>query len=214
MTRNSGNGGAQSFDTEDIRLIDAACAVFAERGFKATNTDDIARAAGVTRVTLYRRLGTRNEILRAMYAHEAQRLMMLVNSRYTPFKSLEWDPVRHVEDLLVGAVFDIRQSELLQRFLEVDRMGAMAVLAGQSDTVLDPITEIVAEFVRNTWNADVHTRPMDQEETEQLSREVGSVVGRFLHSLVVMADGPPVVDTEEQIRALARRVLVPMILQR
>ena len=214
MTRNSGNGGAPSFDTEDIRLIDAACAVFAERGFKATNTDDIARAAGVTRVTLYRRLGTRNEILRAMYAHEAQRLMMLVNSRYTPFKSLAWDPVRHVEDLVVGAVFDIRQSELLQRFLEVDRMGAMAILAGQSDTVLDPITEIVAEFVRNTWNADVHTRPMDQEETEQLSREVGSVVGRFLHSLVVMADGPPVVDTEEQIRGLARRVLVPMILQR
>jgi hypothetical protein len=29
-----------------------------------------------------------------------------------------------------------------------------------------------------------------------------------------MTDGPPAVDTEEQIRALARRVLVPMILQR
>jgi len=214
VIRDSGDGGAPTFDDEDVRLIEVACAVFAERGFKSTSTDDIARAAGVTRVTLYRRLGTRDEILRAMYSHEAQRLMMLVNSRYTPFSSLEWDPVRHVVDRLVGTVFDIRQSELLQRLIEVDRVEAMAILAGQSDSVLDGIAEMVAEFVRNTWNADVHTRPMEPDEVEQLSHEVGSVVGRFLHSLVVMPDGPPVMDTEEQIRALARRVLVPMILQR
>lgn len=90
----------------------------------------------------------------------------------------------------------------------------MAILAGQSDSVLDGIAEMVSEFVRNTWNADVHTRPMEPDEVEQLSHEVGSVVGRFLHSLVVMPDGPPIMETEEQIRALARRVLVPMILQR
>ena len=195
-------------------MIETASAVFAERGIKGTSTDDIARAAGVTRVTLYRRLGPRDDILRAIYAHEAQRLMMTVNARYTPFESLQWDPVRHIEDLLVGTVFDIRQNELLRRLIEVDKVEAMALLAGQSDTVLDAITEILAQFVRSTWNADVHTRPMDYEECEQLSREVAGVVGRFLHSLVVMTDGPPAVDTEEQIRALARRVLVPMILQR
>lgn len=195
-------------------MIETASAVFAERGIKGTSTDDIARAAGVTRVTLYRRLGPRDDILRAIYAHEAQRLMMTVNARYTPFESLQWDPVRHIEDLLVGTVFDIRQNELLRRLIEVDKVEAMALLAGQSDTVLDAITEILAQFVRSTWNTDVHTRQMDGEECEQLSREVASVVGRFLHSLVVMTDGPPAVDTEEQIRALARRVLVPMILQR
>jgi hypothetical protein len=55
---------------------------------------------------------------------------------------------------------------------------------------------------------------MGAEETESLSRAVGSVVGRFLHSIVVMPDGPPLVRSEEEIRALARQVLVPMILQR
>ena len=214
MIRNSGDGGAPSLDAEDVRLIEVAASIFAERGIKGTSTDDIARAAGVTRVTLYRRLGPRDEIHRAIYAHEAKRLMKTVNSRYTPFESLEWDPVRHVENLLVGTVFDIRQSELLRRLIEVDKVEAMAVLAGQSDTVLDGITEIVADFVRHTWAADVHTRSMEPEESETLSRDVGAVVGRFLHSLVVMPDGPPLVDSEEEIRALARRVLVPMILQR
>lgn len=214
MTRTSDRDGDRTPDAEDIRLIETASAVFSERGIKGASTDDIAKAAGVTRVTLYRRLGPRDEILRAIYAHEAQRLMRTVNARYTPFESLQWDPVRHIEDLLVGTVFDIRRHELLRRLIEVDKVEAMALLAGQSDTVLDPITEMVAQFVRNTWNADVHTRPMDDAECEQLSREVASVVGRFLHSLVVMPDGPPLVDTEEQIRGLARRVLVPMILQR
>jgi AcrR family transcriptional regulator len=214
VTRISGRGGAWAPDAEDIRLIEAAASVFAERGIKGTSTDDIAKAAGVTRVTLYRRLGPRGQIIREIYAHEAQRLMMLVNWRYTPFESLDWDPVRHVEDLLVGTIFDIRESELLRRLVEVDRVEAMAVLAGESDSVLGGITEIVAEFIRNTWNADVHTRPMDAEETESLSRAVAGVVGRFLHSIVVMPDGPPVVESEEEIRALARQVLVPMILQR
>ncbi|MGF0225519.1 helix-turn-helix domain-containing protein [Dietzia natronolimnaea] len=81
MARNSGRGGAQPPDAEDIRLIEAAASVFAERGIKGASTDDIARAAGVTRVTLYRRLGPREQILRALYAHEAQRLMMSVNAR-------------------------------------------------------------------------------------------------------------------------------------
>lgn len=139
---------------------------------------------------------------------------MSVNARFTPFESLEWDPVQHVEDLLVGTVFDIRESELVRRLIEVDKTETMAVLAGASDTVLGAITEIVAEFVRNTWNADVHARPMSAEQSDTLSREVGSVVGRFLHSLVVMPDGPPLVDSEDEIRGLARRVLVPMILQR
>ncbi|MCT1710532.1 TetR/AcrR family transcriptional regulator [Dietzia cinnamea] len=218
MNRDSGRGGARTPeaepDAEDVRLIETASAVFAERGIKGTSTDDIARAAGVTRVTLYRRLGPRDDILRAIYAHEAQRLMMTVNARYTPFESLEWDPVRHVEDLLVGTVFDIRQNELLRRMIESDKVEAMAMLAGQSDSVLETIIEMLAQFVRSTWNADVHTRHMEPDEAEQLSLEVASVVGRFLHSLVVMPDGPPVVDSEEQIRALARRVLVPMILQR
>jgi AcrR family transcriptional regulator len=188
--------------------------VFASRGIKGTSTDDIAKEAGVTRVTLYRRLGTRDQILRAMYAHETQRLMMSLNDRFTPFDALDWDPVRHVEDLLVGTVFDIRGSELVGRLVDLDRVEAMTMFATQSDSVLGAITELVAEYVRNTWDADVHTRPMEADEKESLSREIAAVVGRFLHSLVVMPDGPPAMWSEESIRAFARRTLVPMILQR
>lgn len=201
-------------DAEDVRLIETARSVYAARGFNGTSTDDIAKAAGVTRVTLYRRLGTREQILRAVYAYEAERLMLSVNDRFTPFESLEWNPVRHIEDLLVGTVYDIRDGDLLRRLVEVDRVDTMALLATESDSVLGGITEIVAEFIRNTWDADVHSRAMEEDEKQSLSRDIGSVVGRFLHSLVAMPIGPPTLESEDRIRALARRTLVPMILQR
>lgn len=211
---NGSRGNARPHDTEDVRLIEAASALLMAQGIKGTSTEDIAKSAGVTRVTLYRRLGPRAQILREVYAHEAQRLMKTVNARFTPFESLEWDPVRHVEDLLVGTVFDIRESDLLRRLVLVDRDEAVSTLASQSDSVLEEITEIVAEFVRNTWSADVHTRAMDDDEVAALSHDIGAVVGRYLHSICVMPDGPPVLESEYDIRSLARRVLVPMILQR
>gem|GEM_PF-2632655 len=214
MTSSTGGEAPRTLDAEDIRLIEAARDVYIERGFKGTSTDDIARAAGVTRVTLYRRLGTREDIIRATYSYEAERLMMSVNARFTGFESLEWNPVRHIEDLLVGAIFDVRESEFLRRLFTLDRLDTMTMLTTQSEAVLFAITEVIADFVRNTWDNDVHSRSMAEDEKQSLSREIGSVVGRFLHSLVSMSDGPPVLDDEEQIRAFARRTLVPMILKR
>src|SRR5699024_10826623 len=179
---NGSRGDARPHDTEDVRLIEAASALLMAQGIKGTSTEDIAKSAGVTRVTLYRRpgpraqilrevyaheaqrpmktvnarvtpfealagdpvrhgadplyrrLGPRAQILREVYAHEAQRLMKTVNARFTPFESLEWDPVRHVEDLLVGTVFDIRESDLLRRLVLVDRDEAVSTLASQSDS--------------------------------------------------------------------------------
>ena len=214
MTSNPASAIPRVLDAEDVRLIETARNVYAARGIKGTSTDDIARAAGVTRVTLYRRLGTREDIIRATYAFEAERLMMSVNNRFTSFESLEWNPVRHIEDLLVGTIYDVRDSELLRKLFSVDRDDTMSMLTTEAETVLFGITEVIADFIRNTWDADVHSRAMADDEKQFLSREIGSVVGRFLHSLVIMAEGPPVMSDEEQIRALARRTLVPMILQR
>src|SRR5699024_2237834 len=137
-----------------------------------------------------------------------------VNAGFTPFESLEWDPGRHVEDLLVGTVFDIRERDLLRRLVLVDRDEAVSTLASQSDSVREEITETVAEFVRNTWSADVHIRALGDDEVAALSLHLGAEAGRYLPSNWRMPGGPPVPESEYDIRSLARRVRVAMILQR
>jgi AcrR family transcriptional regulator len=45
------------------RIVEAAVALFAERGFDATTADDIAEAAECSRSTLFRYFGTKEDIL-------------------------------------------------------------------------------------------------------------------------------------------------------
>ncbi|MQY24778.1 TetR/AcrR family transcriptional regulator [Nocardia aurantia] len=54
------------------RILDAAAAVFAERGVAATQMADIAKAAGCSRATLYRYFDSRRAVQRA-FVHRAAR---------------------------------------------------------------------------------------------------------------------------------------------
>lgn len=47
-------------------LLDAGLALFVEKGFAATTIDDIASAAGTTRVTFYAYFPTKGELMRAL----------------------------------------------------------------------------------------------------------------------------------------------------
>jgi len=46
------------------QLMEAAASAFRSRGFDGTSMDDIAQAAGVTRLILYRNFGTKEELYR------------------------------------------------------------------------------------------------------------------------------------------------------
>lgn len=56
-----------SDDTRD-RILQAAAALIAERGYVATTTRAIATAAGVNEVTLFRRFGSKQGLVRALIA--------------------------------------------------------------------------------------------------------------------------------------------------
>ena len=51
------------------RLFDATVRVFAERGYEAATTQEVARQAGVNEVTLFRRYGCKAELIRAALTH-------------------------------------------------------------------------------------------------------------------------------------------------
>ncbi|MFI1917965.1 TetR/AcrR family transcriptional regulator [Nocardia sp. NPDC020380] len=62
--------GLPTADADQQRLLDAARAEFVERGFRRTSVGDIARRAGVSRPTVYRRLGDKDEIVRQVVVRE------------------------------------------------------------------------------------------------------------------------------------------------
>ncbi len=66
---NAGKPRTQSERTEATRgaLMDAARRLFTERGYDAVGTEEIVRAAGVTRGALYHHFGGKAELLEAVY---------------------------------------------------------------------------------------------------------------------------------------------------
>ena len=55
-------------------LLDAAMAVFAEKGYRNTRLDEIAEAAGVTKGTIYHYFSTKEELLLRAIEHHHERV--------------------------------------------------------------------------------------------------------------------------------------------
>ena len=61
--------------SQDSALLDAAVEQFVLTGVRRTSADDIARRAGVNRATLYRRLGTKDQIVSQAILQETGRVL-------------------------------------------------------------------------------------------------------------------------------------------
>src|SRR3954451_24868745 len=62
-------------DEMSERILDAALALAAASGLKHLTMDDVARRAGVGRMTVYRRFGTRDALVDALAGREAHRCL-------------------------------------------------------------------------------------------------------------------------------------------
>lgn len=60
-------------DSRPQELLDAALAVFAERGYRNTRIDDVAEAAGVTKGAVYHYFATKEELLLRAIEHHHDR---------------------------------------------------------------------------------------------------------------------------------------------
>jgi AcrR family transcriptional regulator len=60
---------ASTIDDKRSRLLDAALGTFVRFGFRKTSMDEVARAADVSRQTLYLHFATKEDLFRAAVAH-------------------------------------------------------------------------------------------------------------------------------------------------
>jgi AcrR family transcriptional regulator len=131
-------------------LLDAACDQLNERRWANVTMADVALAAGVSRQTLYKQFGSREEFARVMVTRETDRLLAAVETAVT---------ARH-EDLasaLVGA-FDVLVLAPADNALVgavVRGEGAEELLAllaaGRDRSLVELVTEHLTELVLAGW---------------------------------------------------------------
>lgn len=202
------------FDEDTTEILRSAREVFITKGVKATNADDIAAAAGVARVTLYRRIGRMQQIMDATSLLELAELALKVEASFVPYDAIEWDPVRHIEDIFDYTLTYFRESRYIKAIIYFDSGLTTTAMMENSRQDFHVITELLSRILRRTWAADIHSRPLPDDEIQGRSRALGAMLGHFLQSLVLLPDGPPDLDSSDRTREYARLYMAPIFLIR
>ena len=192
-------------------ILEAARAQFLRTGVRRTSGDDIARRAGVNRATLYRRVGTKEEIVRATYVHETQQVLAIIEKAIGDVPTRDddpgFDPVAYVEKFFTVTITQLRENQLLQQLLEIDReqtLTGLTLNAGETLTLAATLSSDrmrkLRAYVGNTDVADIE--------------DLSGTFARLAQSLLLTPDAPPRLDSPARMKTYARTVIAPMVLGR
>lgn len=176
------------------RILDATYDEVLHFGVKGSSVESIARRAGVARITIYRRFASKEALLSATAAREAERVFAKVDG------IIEAQPT--IEDQIVegfAAVFyEFREHPIVRRTLVSERDIVMRFLEMQAGTMLGVVREYVAVRIRAA-------RPKLD------ARAVAEVILRVGMTFVLIPESVIKLQTANEARAFARRFLVPML---
>jgi AcrR family transcriptional regulator len=178
------------------RLIAAAIALTAERGWSALTMAKLADRVGVSRQTVYNELGGKPQLAEAMVMSELGHFLERVDAAFTA----------HPADLVAAvraaalAVLEMGATNPLLRAILASRQGAESDLLPLLTTHSAPLLDMAREMIRQ------HVAAYDTGlEPERLESLIDMVV-RLVLSHVMQPGGRPE-DTAESIAWIAGRVV-------
>ncbi|MFG3619439.1 TetR/AcrR family transcriptional regulator [Nocardia sp. NPDC047654] len=180
------------------RILEAALIQFGQVGVKKTTIEDIARKAGVDRVTVYRRVGARDDVVRAVTEREVRKLLAELGEL----------PARH--DTLEGLVVDVfatvltrwRTHPLVQRMLSLEPDRLLPQLTTEGGAFFMMSVAATTEVLR--------TAMLEKGFPEVPDLDVRvEVVCRIVHSLILQPIGA--IDLDSGLTAFARDYIRPII---
>lgn len=193
-------GSAPPVDAVDERILDAALAQFALVGIRRTSADDIARRAEVNRTTLYRRMGSREQIVRSAMAYEVRRVLVEIEAEVAGIT----DPMQRVTQAFVVTVMALRKHPLLHQLLAADREETLVRLTVDAGDLL----EIATAFVTSQLHA---VRAELGLPDDPAIAGLAAILVRFTHSLVLTPDAPPRLLDEQQLYDFANQHIRPLL---
>jgi AcrR family transcriptional regulator len=155
----------------DEHLLDAARAVFAERGFQQATMEAIAKRAGSTKPTLYAHFGDKDALYRAAISREAAALRQWVTTAYQAAATLPLDQQVHV---YVMALFNYATAhpDSFRMLFDSQATGDASLIRRG---LVDTITERVAQQIRR-YLTDHDHRP--GPSAELLAAMMVGIVGK------------------------------------
>jgi AcrR family transcriptional regulator len=189
-------------DTDELaeRVLDGALAQFRDYGLSRTTMDDVARRAGLSRVTIYRRFQNKNALIEAVLLRECRRCLDALNQAVAGLPGIR-------ERMVEGYVFALRYARehpLVGGLLKVEPQVILPFMTVHAEPALIAVRTFLAMHLRRAQDAGELTEQADVEPIAEL-------MARIATSFVISPYGCLPMDTDEDARAFARRFLVPLL---
>jgi len=185
-----------STDAVGESIVDAALEEFLTYGLRRTNVDVVARRAGVSRATLYRRFDGKDALVQAVLVRESRRFFGSVAAAVAEVSTVE---DRLVEGFVVGVRY-ARADRLLNRLLASDPEALLPYLTTNG--------ALVVAAARDFLVRQGGSYPLVGDRTPA---GVAELFVRLAISFTLMPESAISLDTDESVRAFARAYLAPLM---
>lgn len=187
-------------DETRTRILDAAYDQFCRMGIQRSTMEDVARRAGVSRITVYRRFATKDLLVEHVVRREFR--------RYFDQFLIDIEQAETAADrVVVGFVSSlraIRRNPLIGGLLAIEPDLVMPSMISDGGRTLATVRQFVAGQLRREQRAGNVPDDLDPELVAELMVRVSA-------SFLAIPSHVIDLDDEEQLAAVARQFLVPML---
>jgi AcrR family transcriptional regulator len=187
-------------DETRARILDAAYDQFCRLGIQRSTMEDVAKRAGVSRITVYRRFATKDALVEHVVRREFR--------RYFDQFLVEIEQADTAADRVVlgfvSSLRAIRRNPLIGGMLAVEPDLLVPSMISDGGHTLATVRRFVAGQLRREQRAGHVAADLDTELVAELMVRVSA-------SFLAIPSHVIDLDDEEQLAAVARQFLVPML---
>ncbi len=156
-------------DERKSEILDIAETLFTQNGFDDTSTNAILEAAGIARGTLYYHFKSKEEIMDAVIERHSRRLLAAA-------KEIAGDKSKSVYERIVESVMALKLDQSGQGVIEHIHRPQNALMHQKVQrSILNGLTPILAEMIREGIESDLFHTPFPYECMEMLVAYAGTV---------------------------------------
>lgn len=188
-------------DVTDEKILDAARERIMQVGIRRSSLDDIAKRAGINRVTIYRRFSSKEHLIDAVLSREVQRLL----AEITAIAETTSGTHEQIEKTVLHVLRQTREHPLVTQLLKVapEEILEFFTVRGEEGVKLG------IQFIVNVLEAAQATGLIAHYDPHP----VAELLARLAHSLLLTPAGGIRFDEEQQARAFVRTTIVPLVMR-
>ncbi len=187
-------------DAISERVLDAALELAAAFGIRNLTMDDVARRAGVGRMTVYRRFGDKTRLVEALAVREGRRCLAELDAAARPDQPI----ADQVAEGFVTSVRLAREHPLLNRLARIEPESVLRALTADGGAMFALARAFVAERLRAAQKAGTLDRKVAVDEAAEL-------LVRLSFSFALIEDSVLPLEDPDRARDVARRLIAPIL---